>query len=167
MISCLITSHKQFMGNLLTSDCFDAFLLQQASIVTSNTFQIDGRIEKEFFSTEEWENKNLHPYEFSCWADMRTICFSLIRGKRSPVSMKIVLSLKPEAAPKYLDCSFEQLERELIKALVVTIRYDNGKMTCTTGISFSSFSTDKDFAKKWDKVFLQLLDQQGITYQLS
>ena len=43
------------MGKLLGTECFDSFLLEEAVITTYNTFRIDGRINREFYSDEEWE----------------------------------------------------------------------------------------------------------------
>ena len=39
---------KNFMGRLLGTEAFDAFLLAEASITTYNTFIIDGHMEKRF-----------------------------------------------------------------------------------------------------------------------
>ena len=39
-----------FMSRLLGSNAFDVFLLAEASITTYNTFFIDGRMNKEFFT---------------------------------------------------------------------------------------------------------------------
>ena len=64
MIALQIKEIKSFMGKLLGTECFDSFLLEEAVITTYNTFRIDGRINREFYSDEEWENKETHPDEF-------------------------------------------------------------------------------------------------------
>ncbi len=89
---------KNFMSRLLGSNIFDGFLLAEASISTYNTFFIDGRINKDFFTGDLNNEDALPPYEFSLWQDMRSLCFDLIKGKRTPVSFKFVLHLKPELA---------------------------------------------------------------------
>ena len=48
MVTCRITELKKFMASLLASDCFDSFLLKEASIVTYNAFLIDGQVRREF-----------------------------------------------------------------------------------------------------------------------
>ena len=50
MIALQIKEVKSFMGKLLGTECFDSFLLEEAVITTYNTFHIDGRINREFFS---------------------------------------------------------------------------------------------------------------------
>ena len=58
MIALQIKEIKSFMGKLLGTECFDSFLLEEAVITTYNTFRIDGRINREFYSDEEWENND-------------------------------------------------------------------------------------------------------------
>lgn len=166
MISCRITELKNFMSKLLVTDCFDSFLLEQAVITTYNTFTIDGHIEKSFYSSEEWEAAESHPYHFSCWSDIRPLCFSLIKGKKTPVSMKFILRLKPEKMQLLFSHEDISVPDSYIDALIVTIRYNINGMNCTTGISFSDFLPDKTPEKIWDKAFLQFLDSNSIAYQL-
>lgn len=166
MISCRITELKNFMSKLLTTDCFDSFLLEEASITTYNTFTIDGRLVKDFFPAEEWEDASTRPYERSCWSDIRPICFSLIRGKKTPVGMKFVLYLKPEFLERLLADSDAAIPENHIKAFVLTVRYEGSNMTCTTGVAFSAFLLDKAPEKLWDKAFLQFLEEKEIAYAL-
>ena len=49
MIAVLASNNKEFMTKLLTSDIFDDFLVEEATIDTFNTFHIDGRIHKDFY----------------------------------------------------------------------------------------------------------------------
>lgn len=166
MISCKITELKNFMSKLLTSDCFDMFLLEQAVITTYNTFTIDGHIEKEFYTSEEWEDPSLRPYKFSCWSEIRPICFSLIKGRKTPVSMKYILRLKPETMQKLFSDAGITVPNGFIDALIITIRYNANGMSCTTGISFSDFLPDKTPEKLWDKSFSQFLDNAGILNEI-
>lgn len=166
MTSYQITELKTFMSRLLASDCFDLFLLEQAIITTYNTFTIDGHIEKAFFTSEEWEDPDICPYPFSCWSDIRPICFSLIKGKKTPASMKYILRLKPEFTKKLPFLKDLHVPDGFIDAFIVTIRYQEGRMSCTTGISFLDFLPDKTPEQMWDKAFAQLLYQSGISYEL-
>src|SRR5574344_1330903 len=88
-----ITSLKPFMNALLAGDLFDIFLLEEALIATAATYTIDGRINKDFYTTEEWNDKQLHPHEFVAWQEMKPICFNLIKGKRTPLQFKFVFQL--------------------------------------------------------------------------
>ena len=61
---------KNFMGRLLGTEAFDAFLLAEASITTYNTFIIDGHMEKAFFTGDINDESVLPPYEFSEWKNL-------------------------------------------------------------------------------------------------
>lgn len=165
MILCRIKELKNFMAKLLTTDCFDSFLLEQALITTYNTFTISGRLQKDFYTSEEWSDTALCPYSFSRWSEIRPICFSLIRGKKTPVNMKFVLQLKPELTEKLLADSDVTVPGNFVKAFVLTIRYDETGMYCTTGVALSSFLPDKTPDRLWDKAFLRFLDRKGIAYE--
>ena len=49
MISIEITGIKDFMNKLLGSEAFDSFYLEEATIVTFNTFVIDGHTVNSFY----------------------------------------------------------------------------------------------------------------------
>lgn len=154
------------MSKLLTSDCFDIFLLEQAVLTTYNTFTIDGHIEKGFYTSEEWEDTSIRPYQFSCWSAIRPICFSLIKGRKTPVSMKYILRLKPEKMQALFAKSDTAIPEHYISACVVTIRYNENGMSCTTGISYSDFLADKTPERIWDQAFAQFLDRAGIACEI-
>ena len=88
------------MSQLLISDTFDIFLLEEAVISTSNTYTIAGHINKEFYQEIPMQEKeNSLPdicYEFRPWQEMKELCFNLIKGKRTPLFCKFVLHLKRE-----------------------------------------------------------------------
>lgn len=162
MTSLQITETKNFMTKLLCTDCFDSFLLEEASISAANTFTIDGRMNPSFFTAEEWEDPDVRPYPFSSWEAIRPICFSLIRGKRTPVAFKFVLHLKPEYVRKISEgLSFPP---ETVQALVLTIRYENGRAQLITGTAFTTFVMDKSLDALWDSYLRRFLDQKGIGY---
>ena len=55
MIALRIKNVKHFMSQFLGGDAFDSFLLEQASISTYCTFTIDGRENRAFYTSEEWD----------------------------------------------------------------------------------------------------------------
>lgn len=166
MTAYKITELKKFMGKLLATDCFDTFLLKEAVITTYNTFTIDGHLEKGFFPTEEWEDPSIRPYELSCWSDIRPICFSLIRGKKTPTGMKFVLHVKPDIREKLIAGSEVNIPAGYVKDFVLTIRYDGLTMTCITGVSFSGFLPDKTPEKLWDEAFGRFLVKREISFEM-
>lgn len=165
MIALKITNVKQFMGKLLASEEFDSFMLEEASISTYNTFMIDGHQNRDFYTTEEWEDKEMRPYDFTAWKQIRPICFSLIKGTHTPSAFKFILHLIPDYAASILKNGDTSVTPQQIKALVLTVKYDGTVLTLITGISFHTFIMDKTVDVLWDNAIRQFLDKRGINYE--
>ena len=165
MIALRITNVKHFMGKLLTGEDFDSFLLEEASIRTYNTFIIDGHQNRYFYSTEEWEDKQIRPYDFSCWKAMRPICFELIKGKHTPAAFHFVLHLMPEYMASILSGGDTAVTPQQIKAFVLNIRYDGSALTLVTGTAFHTFLPDKTPDSLRDQAIRQFLTKREIAYE--
>lgn len=176
-----ITETKNFMGALLRSDCFDDFLLADASITTYNTFTIDGRIVPEFYKNDVNLPDEQPVYEFSCWKDLQTVCFERIKGKRTPVRFHFVLYLKPEKAAALFrsadgDSSGQTVlsgqpanaDSSLLDAFshfVLNIKYQDGALTLVTAVSYQTFVTDKTADRIWDQYISSFLTAHGIAFE--
>lgn len=165
MIAWKITNVKQFMGKLLASDTFDLFLLEEASITTYNTFSIDGHQNKDFYTAEEWEDKEIRPYDFSLWKTIRPICFDLIKGTHTPTSFRFVLHLLPEHVASILQKGNTAVTADQIRAFVLNIKYDGSVLTLVTGTAFHSFVMDKTPDQLWDVAIRQFLSKKEISYE--
>jgi hypothetical protein len=166
MIALEIKTTKKFMNSLLVSQQFEHFLVEEAVITTFNTFNIDGHIVKEFFTNEELEELNNHQdVNFSSWKDIRPICFELIKGKKTPVSFKVVLLASNELIEKIAANPECGVAANLIRSLVINIRYDNGKVTCITGTSFTTFVMDKSVEKLWDIYVKHTFSEFGLDFE--
>lgn len=161
MLALQITSMKTFMNRLLVQDAFDDFLLEEASIATACTYSIDGHINSDFFAAEEREN-GLPAWEFQPWSEIKGLCFHLIKGKNTPLYFKFVLHLKPEKAAALLAKESSDADINLLKALVLTIRYDGTRAVLTTGTAFHTFVPGKDTDRIWDRAVAQYLSSCGV-----
>lgn len=124
MIALQITSMKKFMNHLLVADTFDPFLLEEATVSTALTVTIDGHINKDFYPAEE-RSADCIPWELQSWSKIKGLCFDLIKGKHTPLYFKFVLHMQPDKAAAMLTKA--QVDPDVIRALVLTIRYDGGK----------------------------------------
>lgn len=165
MIALQIKNIKTFMSILLSSDVFDCFLLSEASITTNNTFFIDGHQNKDFFTGEEWEDASVRPYDYSMWKDMKSLCFHLIKGRRTPVGFKFVLHMIPSYVESILSDDSVTVPVHEVKALVLNARYDSTGLTLTTGTSLKTFLPDKSADIFWDKYIKLFLERAGIDYE--
>lgn len=160
-----ILETKNFMSRFLMSDCFDDYLLAEASITTYNTFVIDGHIVSDFYKNNESDADALQiPYAFSTWKDMRGICFELIKGKRTPVSFRFTLHFKPELAEHLLSQSEAALSSKNLAAFVLNIKYQDGVVFLVTATSYQSFIADKTLDILWDSYLHAFLVAKEISF---
>lgn len=160
-----ITELKNFMSKLLGSGTFDNFLLAEASISTCNTFIIDGHINKDFFTGDIHDEGILPAYEFSMWQDMRSLCFDLIKGKRTPVGFKLVLHLKPELMDALLKENDAAVSLSDLKAFVLNIKYDGSELNCITATAYHTFIPDKTPDHIWDEYMTKFLNENSISFE--
>ncbi|MBQ7918701.1 MAG: hypothetical protein IJ324_01995 [Lachnospiraceae bacterium] len=158
-----VSSMKSFMNHLLAGTAFDNFLLAEGTISTANTYTIDGHINKEFYNGDDTVSL---PYDFATWAEMKSLMFNLIKGKRTPLYFKFVLHFKPEMVSKLLAAAGCSIPAEQVKALVLTIKYDGGSAVLTTGTAFHTFVMNKEPDIIWDKAITQFLSKEGIEFEL-
>ena len=88
MVALRIEDMKVFTKKLFIGETFDRFLVREASIVTFNSFTIDGRVRQGYYSEEELEAGKIENY--SSWKTLRPFCFSLIKGSKLPESFAII-----------------------------------------------------------------------------
>lgn len=159
MISLSLTDIKDFTSHLLLNDTFDNFSFIEGEIVTFNTFHIDGYIQKEFFDSDT------ELPEYSCWKNVRDYCFHIIRGKRTPLSFRFVLSLSRENIKRLIAQNASSLLPEEVQGLYLNLRFDGARLTCVTGTSFRSFTLDKSLEHVWDEMVEKFLHQKGIPFE--
>jgi len=165
MLALQITSKKQFMNQLLTTDCFSSFLLESAFVTTYNTFHIDGRIHPEFYSNESEEYIEKTKYKFSKYLDLQEHLYFVIKGNRTPLQMKLSLLLNPDSMEKLLLSNSCTVPKEMIAGFVLNIKYDGEKILLTTAISYEGFTMDKSAEPIWDNAFKKFLSAKEIHFE--
>lgn len=160
MILLEIEHVKECMSKLLLSDIFDPFYFIEGEIVTFNTFKIDGYLKKNFFTSEEQEEMGSR--EYSLWKDIREFCFSLIKGKKTPLSFHLVFGLSRANIEKLLlkqDLTFTPSD---VNGLYMNLKYDGSHLQCVTGTSLHTFTLDKSLEQAWDNMVEKFFQMQGI-----
>ena len=159
MIAFSLTNIKEFMSHLLLSDTFDHFSFIEGEIVTFNTFKIDGYIQKDFFDT----GTELPVY--SPWKNVRDYCFSIIRGRRSPLSFRFIFSLSHKNIERLVTQNTPSLDPDEVQGLYLNIHYDGTCLSCVTGTSFKTFTMDKSLEHAWDEMVESFLKQKNIEFE--
>lgn len=164
MIALKITEVKNFMNQFLCQEVFDHFLLQEAVIQTNALYHIDGTVQKEFYTNEEMEELALNGLPFLPYGMLRSQCFGLIRGKKTPTYFKFSLLLSPENLERTLAKSDSSFTANDISAVFLNVKFQNGDLTITTGISYRIFSTDRTLEHEWDALMKKFLTRHEIAF---
>lgn len=160
MISLELKNTKSFMKHLLLSNTFDHFLFIEGEIVTFNTFTLDGYLQKNFF-----EPDTVPPHQYSSWGQIRELCFSIIKGKRTPLRFRFIFSLSPSNIAKLVERHSLDFSSADVQGLYLNIRFEDGLLQCVTGTSLKTFSMDKSLEKLWDQTAMKFFLQQGIDFE--
>ena len=153
------------MQKFLMSEAFEDFLLAEARIDTFVSYNIDGRIRRDFYTKEEQELQEM--YEFATWESVRPLVVQMVKGRRTPLLMKLVLAYMPKKTEMLLKEEEQTADsRSFIKYLLCTIKYENGGITLTGGVSYQGFTMDKSPEKCWDQALCRLADKIRLEYEI-
>ncbi len=139
-----ILSAKNCMSRLLQQETFDRYLFIEGEITTSVTTHVDGYLHKEYFDEAPDDR-------YARWQDVRGYFLELVRGRKTPLDLKIILSLPPSAIAGFLKKKgIGGYQPEEISGMYLNFHFDGEALTCTTGISTTAFSLDKTLEREWD-----------------
>lgn len=141
---------KTSMSHLLLKPTFHHFSFIEGEVTTFNKFHIDGRIYKEFFDEAPGQ-------QYSDWKDVQEYFLSIIRGKRTPLNFKMILSLAQKNFPAFLSSCKLSFRPEEIQGLYLNLRYEENQLKCVTGTSMNVFTMDKSLEQEWDNYVQKLM----------
>lgn len=162
MVALKMEDLRQFTSCLFVGETFDQWLVREATIVTFNTFTMDGHIRQGYYSDEELEEKKIE--ELSSWSVLKPFCFSLIKGKKLPESFQITFQLPPAAVEVFLKYAELEFNPHQIQGLYLNVRYEKGELHCVTGTSLNLFTLDRQIEIEWDEAVRLYLKQETMPY---
>ncbi|MEQ2370522.1 DUF5721 family protein [Blautia sp. CLA-JM-H16] len=165
MLALKIIDIRDFTNKLFIGEVFDKFCLTEATITTFNTFTIDGRLQQDFFDTDTLNKITEYGRTHSLWKDIRPFCWSVIRGKRTPLGFKIVLHLSRSGMEAAMNNTDTGISSDQISGLFLNLQFKNNSLLCTTGISLRTFSMNKRPEQLWDDTILRFLSQNQILFE--
>ena len=155
MISIKINDINNFLQNLLVKDTFDSFLICSGEIITGSSFSFDGHINKAFFDKDEIENLT---EDFATWKNLRNICFEIIKGKKVPTRLKLVMAFPKVNYSKIVRELGSSIAEENISGLYFHIIYESNQIHIITSSSLNLFTMDKSLDNYWDKLISKFLE---------
>ena len=160
MIALTISSVRDFMSKLLTGTTFDRFYLLEAEVLTMGTFRIEGELNGDYYTSDEKEVLGARRY--CLWSEVKPVIYQIMRGKKLPVSFRLVLALSDENTAWLLKKHHLDHLGDQLKGLYLNVRFQGNKLTCITGLSYNTFVMDKTLEHIWDDTARQYLRQSGI-----
>jgi hypothetical protein len=151
---------------------FNRFLLNEAVIVTGHTFTLDGHLNKAFFTEDELEQMQVDAAdkglvfseELIRWESVKGFCYECIKGRKTPLSLKVILSLPPEEIKGLLAKTDTTLTFDDILAMNINIKFDGSVLTCTTAVSLKIFTMDRSADRAFDEMFAAFLTAHSYDY---
>lgn len=165
MLALKITDLKDFTRKLLTGDTFDAFCMVESDVTTFSSFSIDGKLHREFFDTDDCTILDENMLSYSLWKEIRPFFYSIIRGKRVPLSFKIVFCLPPKQVQDLVRGLHTDFSGDMISGLYLNIQFKNHILLCTSGLSLKTFSIDRSLEHSWDTFVLDFFRANNILYE--
>lgn len=163
MISLKVDDIKGFMSNLLIHKAFDNFYLSELTIHTAGELYISGKLNQDFYTSEELEVLNGRRY--ATWAENKGFAYSFIKGNKLPLSIKIVFLLSNVNVNEVLNKSGVSLTASNVNGLFLNVRYEQGNLYVITGTSINVFTMDKTLEKTWDEEVKLFLKNNNIAWE--
>ncbi|MGI6006208.1 MAG: DUF5721 family protein [Ruminococcus sp.] len=160
-----ISEIKYFMSQLLLKDTFDHFKLQELTLTTNVTYTIDGQLHPDFYDAGEAELLKAREETHISWSEIRPFCFSLIKGKHTPLYFKIVFQLNKNETRQLLLENSLSLREDDIFGLYLNCQFDGTSLTCVTGTSLRFFTMDKSVDYAWDDKVTRFFKSRNITFE--
>jgi hypothetical protein len=163
MISFHIKEVKPFMARLLMGSTFDHLVLKSMEIQTFTDFIISGNFNESYFTKEELDERA--DSRFMQWSEVRPVAYSIIKGNKTPLLLKLVLQLPPSDAFKLIKNRDIGLKEEEVGGLYMNIRFEKGELHIITGVAIKAFTMDKSLEQAWDESVRQFLINQNINFK--
>lgn len=163
MISLKITEVKTFMAKLLMNTVFDEFILREMELQTFTGFTITGQLNEGFFTKEELEERGEN--RSILWSEVKPTAFSMIKGNKTPLSLKIVFQLPKVKCSELIDHLGGRYRIDEIGGLYLNVRFDKGELRIITGTAIKTFTLDKSLEQEWDARVRSILKEQAIIYE--
>lgn len=160
MLNLKIDDMKDFVKKLLTDNTFDSFLLTNAFVISDVTYSIDGRLNRDFFDTDE--EGSLTSQVYTTWEHARPHIYNVIRGKKLPLKFKLVFILSETNTMNMLEKYHVDIPMADIANLALNIYYDGTDIHVTSIATRNSFTMDKTLERVWDESLTAFFKYHGI-----
>lgn len=162
MQSIEVLDIKLFMQLLFQTDTFNCYHFVSASLQTDITYQLDGHINHKFYDDAEADRLGLSKSDYIPWSIAKEKLFYLIKGKKTPSHLKVVLRLNEQEMNQFLSSSNSSLNPNDIDGLFLNIIFQEKKLNVICGISYNIFTIDKSLETDFSNSIITLFKSSNI-----
>lgn len=154
---------KNFMQLLFQTDILDSYEFVSAELASDISYSLNGYIHKEFFNEEEADFIGLPDYDHLPWHLAKEKLFMLIKGKKTPLQLKIVLKACKNQTQEFLSQTNSSLNPNDIDGIFLNIIFQKNKLNVICGISYKIFTMDKQLESEFSNNISTLFKSNNIT----
>lgn len=140
---------KTFLNGLFKDERYESFYLFSIKLEAAVSYEIDGKINKAFFSEDELSQ--LNNMEYICWKDVKKTVLDYLNKGKLPVKMKLILMFNKDNVNRLIEMNNIPIHPDNVRALFMNVIYSDNRLSITTGTSLNVFTMDKTLEELWDK----------------
>lgn len=153
---------KQFMQLLFQTNALDKYQFVSATIQTDMSYSLDGQINHGFFDEEELSTHELTDTRYLPWHLAKEKVFLLIKGKKTPSQLKVVLRANQEDTNTLLEATKSSLNPNDIDGIFINIVFQENKLNVICGISYKIFTLEKNLENEFSANIVTLFKSNNI-----
>ncbi len=154
---------KQFMQLLFQTNALDTYQFVSATIQTDMSYSLDGHVNRHFFNDDELEALHLMDNQYMPWTIAKEKVFQLIKGKKTPSQLKIVLKCNDADMNAFLTSTHSSLNSNDIDGFFINILFQENKLNVICGISYKIFTLEKELETEFQANLITLFKSNNIT----
>lgn len=151
-----ITEIRDFTTKLFIGNTFDWFEVTVAEFQTACHFKLDGRLRADYYDDDRKQKLLESNRQFIFWNEVKPLCYQIIKGRRTPLSFRVALNVSRQV-PGLQNVLERAAASGSVSSLNIRFEFSNNKVIGATGVSMSSFSSDRTIEYLWDEAALAFL----------
>ena len=153
---------KPFMQLLFQTTTLDHYQFVSASVLTDMSYTLDGHINHTFFNEEDFVSLDLTNQTYLPWSIAKEKVFLLIKGKKTPTQLKIVLRANEDSTSQLLTSTKSTLKPNDIDGMFLNIIFHENDLNVICGISYQIFTMEKALEAEFTENIMDLFKANSI-----
>ena len=95
------------------------------------------------------------------WKTMKSHCFDMIRGRRTPLAFHFTFFLSRAQAEEMMAGAGLSFDPDRIGGFALNLRFSGGALTVSAGVSYRTFTADRSADETWERYVRDFLKKAG------